>query len=483
MAEAPEAPLEGAVAPQSMSRPRAQGRPARQGVRFIATGEPTRAALRAQIVKLAGPAIVEQFLVTLVQMIDMIMVSHLGAAATAAVGLTNQPIFLALAAFMALNVGTTAIVARSIGAGDVEQAHKAARQTLVITVIMGLGMAVAGYLSAPWVILAMRAGPDVLPLGVTFMRFIALSMIFSTFSMSLSAVLRGAGDTRTPMMVNVAANLVVIILDFLLIYGNLGAPRLGIAGAGVATLVARFIAAVLVSRAVFGGRLGIKLSLRDRYGFDRVMIGRILRIGLWAAAEQFIMRAGMILFVTVVAGLGTATYAAHQIAINIVGLSFMPGMGFAIAATTVVGQSLGQKRPDWAEKGAYETRLLGMGVATFMGVVFFFGAPLLMRMYTSDMEVVRQGVIALRIIALIQPAQSTAFILAGGLRGAGDTTWPVISTAIGVWGFRVFLSWVFVEVLHWGLGGAWWAMFADQGVRSIIIYYRFRSGRWKKVVV
>ncbi len=481
MAEMPEAPLDGALIQPSPARP--PGRPARQGVRLVATGEPTRAALRAQIVKLAGPAIVEQFLITLVQMVDMIMVSRLGAAATAAVGLTNQPIFLALAAFMALNVGTTAIVARSIGAGDVEQARQAARQTLVLTIIMGLGMAAGLYLSAGWVIRAMRAGPDVLPLGVTFMRFIAASMIFSTFSMSLSAVLRGAGDTRTPMMVNVAANLVVIILDALLIYGNLGAPRLGIAGAGVATLVARLVAAILTARVVFGGRSVIKLSLRERFGFDRVMIGRIMRIGVWAAAEQFIMRAGMILFVTVVAGLGTDTYAAHQIAINIVGLSFMPGLGFSIAATTVVGQSLGQKRPDWAEKGAYETRRLSMIVATFMGLVFFFGAPLLMRLYTPEMDVITQGIIALRIIALIQPAQSTAFVLAGGLRGAGDTTWPVISTAVGVWGFRVFLSWVFVEILGWGIAGAWWAMAADQAVRSLIIYYRFHGGQWKKVTV
>ncbi|HEY3315105.1 MAG TPA: MATE family efflux transporter [Bacillota bacterium] len=299
MAAAPEIPLgEGAVVEPGLG-PAAATRPAPPSTRFIAAGEPTRAALRAQIIRLSGPAIIEQFLITLVQMVDMIMVSHLGAAATTAVGLTNQPIFLFLAAFMALNVGTTAIVARSIGACDVEQARKAARQTLIITIILGLGTALAGYLSAPWVIAAMGAGPDVIPLGIVFMRLISIGMIFSTISMSLSAILRGAGDTRTPMMVNVVANVVVIIGDWLLIYGNLGFPRLGIAGAGLATIAARFIAAILVLRVIFGGNSCIRLSWRERFEFDRVMIGRILRIGLWAAAEQFIMRAGMILFSTI----------------------------------------------------------------------------------------------------------------------------------------------------------------------------------------
>ncbi|HEY3315104.1 MAG TPA: MATE family efflux transporter [Bacillota bacterium] len=185
----------------------------------------------------------------------------------------------------------------------------------------------------------------------------------------------------------------------------------------------------------------------------------------------------------IVAGLGTIVYAAHQIAINITNLSFMPGLGFSIAATTIVGQCLGQKRPDWAEKSAYETRLMGMIVASSMGLLFFFGGPLIMRLYTADPEVIRLGSIALKVVAIIQPAQSTAFILSGGLRGAGDTTWPVISTAIGVWGFRVVLSFTFVKVLGWGLAGAWWAMAADQLVRSLFISTRFKGGRWKRVLV
>jgi len=181
--------------------------------------------------------------------------------------------------------------------------------------------------------------------------------------------------------------------------------------------------------------------------------------------------------------LGTVAFATHQIAMNIQGLSFTPGNAFSMAATTLVGQLLGAGKPDIAEESARQTRLLGMivsGISAF--TIFFFGKYIAM-LYTNDSTIIEQSRICLRIIAIIQPAQSTQFILAGALRGAGDTRFPLYSTIIGIWGMRVALAYLFVTVFGWGLTGAWLAIALDQIARAIVIYSRFSSGKWKHIGV
>jgi len=167
----------------------------------------------------------------------------------------------------------------------------------------------------------------------------------------------------------------------------------------------------------------------------------------------------------------------------VLSLSFMPGQAFGMSATTLVGQSLGAKDPALAERCGYEARRLGMFVAALMSGVFFFLGPQIASLYTNDPEVIRQTALSLKIIALVQPMQSTQFILAGGLRGAGDTRWPLYSTFLGIWVGRVLLATLFVQVLGFGLWGAWLAMAMDQVGRSIFISYRFRLGRWKEIKV
>ncbi len=451
----------------------------RRRISAVGEGEPTPSAIRNKVVQLAGPALVEMMFSSLIQVTNMIMVGHVGPAAVAAVGLTNQPVFFALSAFQSMDVGATALVARFIGSKKYDEASNVTRQILILNVLLALVLSVVGYYSARDVLIFMGAEPDVLAEGTRYFQIIMMTLSFNTLSMSLTSALRGAGDTRTPMRVNMVANILVVVLGYPLIYGKLGFPAMGVLGAAVAAGAARFIAFLQVLRVVTSGRFVIKIGLRDKWHWRGDLIKRMIRIGLPSAGEQFVMRGGVALFTRAVAGLGTEILAAHQIALNVLSLSFMPGQGFAIAATALVGQNLGAKRPDWAEKCGWETRRLGLYVASMMGVVFFVGAPLLMRIYTNDAVVIAAGAVALRITALAQPGQSTAFVLAGGLRGAGDTTWPLVATFIGVWGFRLALGLIFVEFFHWGLPGAWVAMFIDQQVRSLVIYNRFKSGKWK----
>ncbi len=434
-------------------------------------------AVRRRVLDLAGPALVEMLLVTLVSMADMIMVGRIGPAAIAAVGLTNQPVFFATAVFMALNVGTTAVIARAIGASEEATANNALRQSFMLTTIMGIGVSVLGLVFARGVLVLMGAEQDVIPMGVAYMKIVSAGAIFMLLTMSVAAALRGAGDTRTPMKVNTFCNILNVFGNYVLIYGKLGFPRMGVAGAALSTSISRAIAFILIMRVVTGGRFALHLSGPLRLDFP--LIKRIVNVGIPAAIEQLVLRGGQLAYLRIVAGFGTAVVAAHQIAMNIVSLSFMPGMAFAVAATTLVGQGLGACRPDLAEKGALETRRIGMMISGFMALVFILFGRYIAVLYSNDPTVVAKTALVLRIIGLVQPAQSTQFILAGGLRGAGDTKWPLYSTAIGIWGFRVVLGYILAVVLDMELVGAWLAMAIDQLVRSAIILFRFRSGRWK----
>lgn len=439
--------------------------------------------IRKKVMQLAGPSLTEMVLINFVQMLNMIMVGRVGAEAVTAVGLTNQPIFFALAAFMALNVGTTSIVARAIGAGNYEEANRAAQQTFMLNLMLSVIMILLGTIYAEPILVFMGAEPEVLKDGVTYARILFMSLGFMTTSMGLSAILRGAGDTVTPMRINVLSNILLVAIGFPLIYGFFGLPEMGVVGAGVATAISRAVAAFITAYVVFSGKSVIRIKVSNLFKFEKELIKRILKIGLPSAGEQFALRAGQIIFAIVVAGLGTITYAANQICFNILGLTFMPGMAFAAAATTLVGQGLGAKRPDLAERFGWETRKIGTVVAGIIGIFFVICAPYIMMLYTNQQEVIDQGAIALRVVGLVQVAQSTQFILAGALRGAGDTKFPLYATFIGVWGFRVVLCLLFVMVFHWGILGAWLAIACDQIVRSVIIVSRYKSGKWKSIQV
>ena len=454
------------------------------GVAVPIETEESDTALRHQVIDLAVPALVEMLLMTTVSMANMIMVGRLGPWAITSVGLSNQPLMVAQSVFMALNVGTTAVVARSVGAGKQSDAARAARQALVVATLLGLAMAAAGVTWAPQILAWMGAQEDVLGPAVAYFRAICLSLVFQGAAISLTASLRGAGDTKTPMTVNVAANLVAVAGNWLLIYGNLGLPRLGVTGAGVATIGARLVALCLITSRVFGRRpVAIRMSLRDRFMPDAETMGRILKVGIPAAIEQLVMRSGQMTFARIVASFGTSTYAARQVALNIEGLSFNPPQAFQVASTTLVGQSLGANKPDRASRVAREAVKIAMACAVVTGAILFFFGRYIALLYTDDPTVIALSTGSLRIIAFVQPFMALNFVLVGALRGAGDVKWALYITMAGIWGVRVTMGYLLALGMDMGLIGAWIAMAMDMTTRAILVALRFRTGRWKTLTV
>lgn len=439
---------------------------------------PDEKRLRKEVLKLALPATGEQLLSMMVSIVDTMLVGHLGASALAAVSLASQWTFMAVTLFAAVSTGSTALVARSVGGEDWDTANRAVRQSMLVGLCIGLVATALAQLFARPAMALMGAEPEVLAQGVTYMRVASSIFALSAVMFVGNACLRGAGDTRTAMMVMAVVNVLNVVVAWTAINGPFGLPKLGVAGSALGAAVGRAAGGLLVIGILLKGRSSLKLDLRH-WRLDFEIVRRVLRIGLPTGGERLIMRLGMMAFVRVVASLGTVAVAAHTVALRAESLSFMPGFGFAVAGTTLVGQGLGARDPRRAERSGYLTYQMAASLMVVMGLVFILFPQPLVRLFTDDPKVVQTAVTPLRIVGFVQPFLAGSMVFAGNLRGAGDTRFPMYVTGASIWGIRVPVATLLSLVLGVGLSGAWLGMSIDQMVRGTIFFLRFRGGRWK----
>lgn len=433
---------------------------------------------------LAWPVVLEQALAMLSQVVDAAMVGRLGKESTAAIGLSMQPFNLINAMFMGLSVGTTALAARATGAGNREEAGQVAGQSLLIALCFGTIISLVGFLRADWIVTFMKAEPAVRAIGMQYVRAMMPGMLlFFVFTIATGAS-RGSGDTRTPMLINLGLNLLHILTNYLLIFGNLGFPRLGVAGAGLSTSISRTLGGIAMLVVLTSGkaRLHVKFK-RVLTAFDWKLFSRILNIGVPAMLERTLTSSGQIQYARMVAGLGTESYAAHALSLNVESLSYMPGLGFGTAATALVGQRLGAKDPVGAEKRALFAIRMGLLSMGTMGFLFFLFPGQFLSIFTQDAGVIAKGIPLLRIVAFTQFPESLGMVIPGALRGAGDTRISAFVTVFGAWVVRCGLTYVLMNVLQLGLAAAWLAMFMDWVVRASLYWMRFRRGAWKTIKV
>jgi len=440
----------------------------------------TSAEMRKAVLKLALPAMFELVLMMLVQIIDMIQVGSLGPWAIAATGLAAQPTMLIFSIFSALVVGTTALVARAAGAGEREYASRVTRQSFVIVLIMGVLVTVVGIPTSGVIIRLMGADVDTIDPGTIYMKIVMAGTVFTVGNMVLAASLRGVGDMITPMISNTVANVINIFMNWVLINGKLGFPRLEVAGAAIATSFSRLIAFFITLHAVYARDKYISISVHDSYRFEPDIIKKVLNIGIPAAIEQLIMRSGALLFARLIAGFGTIMFAAHQIAINIDGLGIVPAMAFQMATTTLVGQGIGAQKPELSEEAARQSTIIGTIILSLIGVAYFFLGKYAIRIFTQDAQVIALGENALKILAFSQPFTAVYFVIAGALRGAGDTKYAMYASAIGMWITRIGIGYILADLLNMALVGAWVAVTIDMIVRMVLVLKRFSSGVFKE---
>jgi putative MATE family efflux protein len=385
--------------------------------------------------------------------------------------------------FAAVTVGATALVSRHVGAKQWKEANEAVGQVLLLAAVLGfLFLFLLWFLAEPAMKL-MRGRPDVVGLGTIYLRTVVFSFIPSFILAAGGSVLRGAGNTRTPMLVMGAVTFSNIILGYFLIYGGMGFPSMGVKGAGLAGVFSRTTGAVAILFVLFRGNSPLKFTLSGFLPASWGTIARIFKIGLPAGVEQVQFQLAMTLYTVIISSLGTKILAAHSIAMRIESLAFMPGFGFGMAAMTLVGQSLGAGRPDLGERAASLSQKYAMLVMSLVGVfMFIFGAEMA-SLFISDAGVIALSALALKIWAVAMPLMGTSNTLAGGLRGAGDTRKVLLIMSSCIWIIRLPLAYLLALLLKVGPVGAWIAAVLDINIRGALLWRRFSKGEWKKIQV
>ncbi len=440
--------------------------------------------LTRNIIKLSGPAVVENLLYTAVWFADTFLIGWLHhPASLAAVSLGGMFVFIAESIFSALTVSTVALVARAWGAKKYDLAKRVAGQGIALAMLCAGAVTALMWPNAEGLMRLMGVEPEVVRLGSLYMRIVLLSSFFGFPLSVVNGIMRAAGDTKTPMYVTAAMNAWNVLAAYCLIFGVGPFPALGVAGAATATMSARIVGGGLAMGIVFTGRRLVHVEPRRVLQWHGAIVKEMTRLALPSAGENLVLRAGSTAFTRIVSALGTDAIAAHEIAVTVESLSFMPGFGLSVAATTMVGQSLGAGLPDMAEKSIRTSLRYALIVMNAIALIFaVFGRPLA-AIFGATPQVVDLAGMAVRLAALEQASMAVQMVLGGSLRGAGDTRSPMYVTFIGTIFFRIITVYLFTIVFGWGLAGVWLGTAVDWGGRAALMYWMFRRGRWRTIRV
>jgi putative MATE family efflux protein len=429
----------------------------------------------------AWASIVETFLIALISMADTVMVSVVGEEAIAAVGLVSQPRFIVQTLVFSLNAAVTAIAARRKGEGDPAGAASCLKQGLLLSAIFSLVLSAAIFPFSEPFLRFTGAQNDTIGMANTYFRIILIGVPLNSLSLTISAALRGTGNTRASMNINLIANVVNLVFNFLLIGGRFGFPKLGVTGAAIATAIGWLCGLVLAVVAVSHHDGFLYLFSKDGWKFDRRTVGAMYKVSSGAFLEQICMRIGFFSYNKIVAGLGTLMFAAHQILINLMSLSFSFGEGFGIAASSLVGQNLGAKRPDLSiVYGKICQRMSFITSALIFLTLTFFGQPML-RLFTHEEAIIQVSQSIMVIMGFIIYGQANQMIFMGSLRGAGDTRYTAIVSLICIMILRPGVAYVVAYPMGLGLIGAWISFLVDQYLRLFLTFRRFSSGKWMSI--
>ena len=432
------------------------------------------------IFQITLPAVFDLLAQTLIMALDMKMVSSLGPSAISSVGVGTAGMYALIPALIAVATGTTALLSRAYGADNKVDGKKAFAQSFFIAVPLGIFLTIIFLIFSEQIINLvgnakdMNLGDAILYQNMTVIGFPFLGISIATFY-----AFRAMGENKIPMIGNTLALVLKLILNFLLIY----LIKWGIFGAALSTTLTRLFSAIFSIYLVFWSKKNwISLELKD-LKFDYFTSKRILKVGIPAAVEQLGLRIGMLIFEMMVISLGNLSYAAHKIALTAESISFNLGFAFSFAASALVGQELGKGSSQKALKDGYICTIIAMIVMSTFGLLFFIMPQFLVSLFTNDKDVIELSTMALKIVSICQPFSGASMVLAGALRGAGDTKSVLLITYLGIFLVRIPITYLFLDVLNFGLAGAWIVMTIDLVIRSSLAFYIFRRGKWKYLQV
>jgi len=445
------------------------------------------APVRPVMLGLVWPVLAEQFLNTLVALVDLYLAGNLPdarVAATSAVGFAAYVGWLVTLLFALIGTGTTALVARSCGADDRAEANHIANQAVMLALGIGVVASVVLYAVAPAFAAGLQMRGETYTATVRYLRIDALGYAIWSLTQVGAAALRGAGDMRTSLKVLAMVNILNVTLSPTLVNGWGPAPRLDVDGIVIGTLCARVGGGLLMLLILLRGRFDIRLRL----GWMRPLldpIRRILRIGIPAAADGAVVWGGHFLFLMIVGRIGSAAdtsgnaaFAANIVVMRLGAFTYLPAAAWSIACATMIGQALGAKNPTRARRCGHEGVVQCGLLTTAVGLMFVVFAQPLCGLLNKDSQVIALAAPVLMLAGFFQPLLSTSIVYQGSLRGAGDTVYPLMFSLVGLLLIRVPGAYLLGVTLGHGLLGAWVAVGVDTVLRALMAFTRFNRGRW-----
>ncbi|MBU0687265.1 MAG: MATE family efflux transporter [Candidatus Margulisbacteria bacterium] len=425
---------------------------------------------------LALPLVVGNFLQSMFNLVDMFWVGRLGPSALAAVAMSGSIMMILFTMVIGLATGTTAMVSRFIGAKKTVEAAQVAAQSINISVFGSIFIAVLGYVFAGGMLKLLGAPPDVLRLGSAYLQIIFLGSFSVFFFFIFFAVLRGSGDAVTPTLVLMFCTLINIVLDPLLIFGIGPFPRMGVAGAALATILSQLVGVAIGLEILLRGRSHLHLHIKYfKVNWDYLY--RIIKIGIPSSLQMSLRGIMGVILMAIVAWFGTFAIAAYGVVFRLIMVLMMPGFALADASAILVGQNLGAQKPDRAERSAWTTAFYYMGFMIMVGCLGFIFAPSIMRVFNPNVEVVKIGTDFMRIAAFSYVFTAFGIVLGRSMSGAGDTISPLILTFIALWVIQIPLAVILSKSM--GLRGIWFSFLIANSVNGIITILWFKVGKWK----
>lgn len=435
--------------------------------------------------KIAWPAILESFFMAFAGLIDSFMVSSLGSHAVAAVGLTTQPKFLGMCMFFATSVAVSALVARRKGEERRDAANVIAITGILYAIVSALIIGLSLCYFASDFMHFCGSTPQTHDMATKYYQIIMAGIVFNAIQLVTNAAQRGVGNTKITMKTNMASNTINIFLNYCLIGGHFGFPAWGIQGAALATVSGSVAGALIsISSIIPMNRyISLRYVLKEHIRPTMEAMGHLVKVGYSLFFEQILMRAGFMATALMAADQGDAAMAAHQVGMNILGLTFSFGDGLQAAAVALIGYSLGAKDKERAYAYGKACRTIGMAISVVLALTFYLSARPLYRLFFEEEEIIAHGVNMMYIMIVVCLVQIGQVIYMGCLRGAGDTLYTAIASTICVLFIRTAMSYLGAYILGWGIEGVWLGIFGDQAGRYVFAMTRYRKGKWVDIKI
>lgn len=435
--------------------------------------------IRKEVFALALPAMGENGLQMILGVVDTAFLGYLHWTSMAGAGLAMQIFFIFQAFLVAISIGSSVLIANGMGAKNDAVIRSTVWNGIYLSILLGFLITFLSLFSDFFVIAAGGASQEVRNLAASYLRINLLGGVVLSLMFVLSAQLRGAGDTKTPMFAVLIANGVNVGLDYAFIFGKWGFPAMGIEGAALATVLSRLAGTIILLIVIFRSKRFLLLKPGNRnISFRRIK--DILRVGLPTSIENLLFSTGMLVFANILLLAGDQAYAAHRVGINIESISFMPGFGVSVALTALAGQYNGRNDLRMVRGIVKQGWMMACAFMVPVGIFISLFPEFLVRIFTNDPSIISMASLPVRIIGILQFFLATDFTITGALRGVGETKVPFLVSVFAVWGLRLPIGFIMVKYFNLGLLGAWTGMMFDFSVRSMIKAYIYSKGKWVK---